>query len=59
MIDTEKLSALLKWAAENLDTLEEIKATGETAQIQLKDGRRGLLYMDAKGLPCVALPATV
>ena len=57
MIDMEKLSILLKWASENLDALEEIMATGETAQIQLKDGRRGLLYLDASGLPCVALPA--
>lgn len=57
MIDVEKLSILLKWASENLDTLEEVTASGDTAQIQLKDGRRGFLYLDTRGLPCVALPA--
>lgn len=59
VIDMEKLSILLKWASENLKTVEEVVATGETARVRLQDGRCGLLYLDGNGMPCVSLPEAV
>ena len=57
MLNIENLSALLRWAQDNIHTpIQEIIALDGAVQVRLADGRTGFLYTGANG-PCVLLPA--
>lgn len=58
MLNTTNISALLRWAMENIGyPIDEINALDGTVHIRLSDGRIGSLYMDEGGCPQAALPA--
>lgn len=57
MLTTKNLSALLRWARDNVDApLEAVYTVGDTLRLQLRDGRAGVLYLE-DGKPCLMLPA--
>lgn len=58
MLNTTNISALLRWAMENIGyPLDEINALDGTVHIRLSDGRTGFLYMGEDGCPRAVLPA--
>ena len=57
MLTTRTLSALLRWARNNVDEpLEEVRTAGDTLWLQLRDGRTGVLYLE-DGEPVLSLPS--
>ena len=59
MLTTRTLSALLRWARNNVDEpLEEVRTAGDTLWLQLRDGRTGVLYLE-DGEPRLVLPAEI
>lgn len=58
-MNMERLSVLLKYAVENLGSLNEIAATDTGVYFRLTDGRAGLLMMGPDGVPMAALPSEV
>lgn len=57
MLNTANISALLRWAMENIGyPIDEINALDGTVHIRLSDGRTGFLYMGEDGCPRAALP---
>lgn len=58
MLNTTNISALLRWAMENIGyPIDEINALDGTVHIRLSDGRPGFLYMGEDGCPRAGLPA--
>lgn len=58
MLNTRNISALLRWAMENIGyPIDEINALDGTVHIRLSDGRTGFLYMREDGCPRAVLPA--
>lgn len=56
MLTTRTLSALLRWARNNVDEpLAEVCTAGDTLRLQLRDGRAGVVYME-DGEPRLMLP---
>lgn len=56
MLTTKNLSALLRWARDNVDApLEAFYTVGDTLRLQLRDGRAGVVYME-DGEPRLMLP---
>lgn len=59
MLTTRTLSALLRWARNNVDEpLEEVRTAGDTLRLRLRDGRTGVLYLE-DGEPRLVLPAEI
>lgn len=59
MLTTRTLSALLRWARNNVDEpLEEVCTAGDTLRLRLRDGRAGVLYLE-DGEPRLVLPEAV
>lgn len=57
MLNTRNITALLRWALENIGCpIEEINALDGAVHIRLSDGRSGFLYMGNDG-PRAAFPA--
>lgn len=57
MLTTRTLSALLRWARNNVDEpLEEVRTAGDTLWLRLRDGRTGVLYLE-DGEPVLSLPS--
>ena len=57
MLNTRNISALLRWAMENIGyPIDEINALDGTIRIRLSDGRTGFLYMGEDG-PYAAIPS--
>lgn len=58
-MNMERLSVLLKYAVENLGSLNEIAATDTGVYFRLTDGRAGLLMMGPDNPPMAAIPSEV
>lgn len=57
MLNTDNISALLRWALDNVDgTIQEIDALDGGVQVRLSDGRAGLLVMTEIGPMAVIEP---